>query len=391
MLLLGLNLGVYQSVLVDINDFFDLGGAYSGLLVAIFFLGALFVPVLAGELSDRIGKKFVLIISCIIFIAGIVIVTQATNIITCGIGVFFIGSGACTIEALLSAVITDENPGSSEKVMNFSQLFFCIGAVAGPMLSLAARTLGASWQIIMLIVAAIFIPALISLFFLDETRKLNAQKDKHEKAFSKTLVKDARFLLFFFSMFLYVGAESGIAFSIIGYFSDINHNILTGEMALSLFWFGMIIGRLCAGLLHKISNTLMIVCLSGSAAFSFLLQFSHQAIFSTALFLLLGLSFSAVWPLLMAFCTQTFSRFSGTAGGLMVTGGALGGMSLPMLMGVIAEMSEIRVSFLVSTFAMIVILALYLIGRRKQEKYTQTANISPGEFLYEKPPTDDAC
>ena len=39
MLLLGLNLPVYQSVLNNITGFAGFGGAMSGILIAIYFLG----------------------------------------------------------------------------------------------------------------------------------------------------------------------------------------------------------------------------------------------------------------------------------------------------------------------------------------------------------------
>jgi len=367
MLLLGINLSVYQTVLADINEFFGFDGASTGLLITLFFLGALVAPIIAGELSDRLGKKSVLIASCLLFISGIVMVTQTTNIFICGLGVFLIGSGSCTVEGLLSAKITDENPDSSEKLMNFSQLFFCVGAVLGPMLSLAARTHGAEWQTTMLIVAIIFIPASFCILLLSESKKkaISNEKDEKDSAYSMILLKDRKFLLFFFSLLLYVGAESGVAFSVTGYFSSDYQNGFSGEIALSLFWFGMIIGRFFAGILHKISDKIMIICIASSIVISFLLQFQHHVLFSVALFFLIGLSYSAIWPLLMAFCTKAFPKYSGTAGGLMVTGGALGGMSIPMLMGVVANVSGIRMSFIVSTCSLIIIFVLYLSSRRK--------------------------
>jgi len=368
MLLLGINLSVYQTVLADINDFFGFEGASGGLLITLFFLGALVAPVIAGELSDRLGKKSVLIAASLIFIIGIVMVTQTTNVFICGLGVFFIGSGSCTVEGLLSAKITDENPESSEKLMNFSQLFFCVGAVLGPMLSLAARTHGADWQMIMLIVAIIFIPASFCILLLSETKKKAIIKDKDEKdsAYSMILLKDKKFLLFFFSLLLYIGAESGVAFSVTGYFTNDYQNGFSGEIALSLFWLGMIIGRFFAGVFHKISDKIMIACIVSSIIFSFLLQFQHQVLFSVALFFLIGLSYSAIWPLLMAFCTKAFPKYSGTAGGLMVTGGALGGMSIPILMSYVANVSSIRMSFIISTCSLVIILALYLSSRRSK-------------------------
>ena len=366
MLLLGINLSVYQSIILDINTFFGLDGASTGLFIALYCLGSLITPTLAGELSDRVGKKKVLMVSCVVFIVGIAIVSQSGSIITCCIGIFLIGSGSCTIEGIFSAKITDENPQSSEKLMNFSQLFFCVGAVAGPMLALFMKSLGADWQTIMLIVAAIFMPASISLFWIPGDKKASSEPSTQNKAYSLILIKNAKFLLFFFSMLFYIGAEVSVAFSITGYFSEGGQTVISGEIVLSLFWAGMIIGRLIAGILHKLSDKVMIICLITGVVFSSLLQFKFQTVISMVLFFLLGLSFSAVWPLLMAFCTQAFTRYSGTAGGLMVMGGSVGGMTFPALMGAVAGVAGARAAMVVSTGATAVTLVLYLLSRTKR-------------------------
>lgn len=368
MLLLGVNLSVYQSVIIDINSSFNLDGASAGLFVALYFLGSLIVPAPAGELSDRVGKKLVLMIACVVFITGIVVVSQATGIIACGTGILLIGSGSCTIEGLFSAKITDENPNSSEKLMNFSQLFFCVGAVLGPILALSIKSLGADWQSIMLIIAALFLPAAVSLVLIPGDKKSTDVIGRKSKSYSLMLLKDIKFLILFFSMLLYVGAEIGVAFSITGYYSSTGQASYTGEIALSLFWAGMIIGRLVAGVLHKQSDKIMIICLLTGTVFSLLLQFQHQTFISTALFFLLGLSFSAIWPLLMAFCTQIFKSFSGTAGGLMVVGGSIGGMTFPALMGAVTGTAGVRAAMVISTCAMAITMTMYMIGRKIKKK-----------------------
>ena len=357
MLLLGLNFSVYQSLIIDINVYFGLDGASAGVLITIYFLGSLIAPALAGELSDRAGKKIVLVASCAVMIFGLVTITQAGNVIVAGIGILMTGMGGCTFEGLLSAKITDDNPHTSEKIMNFSQGFFCVGAVLGPMLSLFVKSLGGSWQMVMLIIALILLPATISLIWIPNDKKAKTDKNISDKAYSLTLVKDVRFLVFFFSILLYVGAESGVGFFITGYYSEAG--ILDfGEIALSMFWAGMIGGRLFAGIFYKHSGKIMILCLAIAASFSLLLQFEQQPGMSISLFFLVGLGMSAVWPLLMAFCTRTFSQYSGTAGGLMVVGASLGGMLGPALMGVLSSGIGIRKAFAVSTVAMVIILVL---------------------------------
>jgi len=80
-----------------------------------------------------------------------------------------------------------------------------------------------------------------------------------------------------------------------------------------------------------------------------------------------GFGLSAVWPLIMAFCTGMFASTSGTAGGLMVSGGALGGMLMPMVMGFLAVGGNVRSALLVVPVTMIITLILNIhLWKKKQ-------------------------
>jgi FHS family glucose/mannose:H+ symporter-like MFS transporter len=367
MLLLGLNLSIYQSIIQDINRFYRLDEAASGIMVTIYFLGSLIAPAIAGEIGDRAGKRVVMITSGVVLVSGVLILALAQFLAVAIVGIVMIGAGGCTIEGLLSAQITDINPHSSEKFMTLSQTFYCTGAVLGPMLTLLVKTLGGDWRIALLINAAVFLPAVLSLIRLQNDKKTaNPSKIKRDGAYTLTLIKDVRFLLFFFSMLLCVGAECGVAFFVTGYFSG-SGAALYGEIALSLFWGGMIIGRLFTAIFHKRSGMIMYICLISTVTVSLLLQIEHPPVLLIVLFCLQGLSMSAVWPLIMSFCTRVFSKYSGTAGGLLIAGGSLGGMLLPALMGVLVHSSgSVRSALIITTAAESLIIILNSITRRLQ-------------------------
>jgi len=365
MLLLGLYLSTYQAVLSNITGVAGFDGAMSGVLVAIYFLGALIMPIVAGEISDRIGKKVMLLAALAVMIAGILIVVTSVHIVLIGIGIFFSGAGSCTIEGLFSSKITDKYPQDSAKFMNYSQMFYCIGAVLGPLMLLLVKSSGGAWKTSMYIAAFLFLLSGIAILQLpgDKNDVSVKEKDRKKTAYSLTLIKDLRFILLFFSMLLYVGSESGLAFFTMDYYKE-NASTASGEISLSLFWAGMVIGRLIAGVLHHHSKKIIFICLATAAVFSALLQLELPSVISPAVFFLTGFGMSAIWPLIMSSCTQTFSSTSGTAGGLMMAGGASGGMLAPLLMGFLST-GGVRNSLLVVSFCLIIPLILILPLRRK--------------------------
>ncbi|MCL2165303.1 MAG: MFS transporter [Oscillospiraceae bacterium] len=435
-LTVGFVFAVYQSLLNDINEFFKLDGAFSGILITMYFVGSLFAPAVAGEVSDRAGKKVTLIAACSVMVSGIVIVSLARGVAVAGIGILLMGAGGCTFEGLLSAKITDNNPLDAEKFMNFSQVFFCIGAFLGPMLSRSVKFLGGNWQAVMIACFCIITPILVSLFWLpsDKKKLLHAEAslatmrgpgdapglvvkprpddapdlsvtprlsdapglvvkprpddapdlsvttrlsdapglvvkprpdDAPDKAYSLILLKDFRFIAFFLSILMYAGAEGGIGFFISSYYAEADVAVF-GELALSLFWAGMIIGRLLSGVFYKHSERVIMLCLVFSTFFSVLIQLSWwPTVVSMTLFFMIGMSLSSIWPLLMAFSTLTFNQYSGTAGGLMVVGGSLGGMLLPALTGFVSNSIGVRRAFIISTFSVVSILVLNCLRRQK--------------------------
>jgi len=370
MFLLGFSFAIYQSLIQDINLFLGFDGAQSGLLVAVFFVGALVSPGITGELGDRIGKRMLSILSGGAMLFGIAIVSQARDAALVIAGIFLMGAGYNALLGLLYAKIIDYNPHTARRIANFSSSTFCLGAVLGPLLSLAIRSMGGNWQRIMLINVFLFFPIILLLLWIPSDKQTaSTNKPARNRAYSLDLIKDVRFLIFFFSIILYVGAEVALSFSVISYFAAVSLPAL-GEIALSLFWAGMIVGRFLAGVFYKQSGRIIILCLTASAVFSLLLQLAPPPLVSVALFCLIGLSMSALWPLLMALCTQTFSQFSGTASGLMAVGSSLGGIFLPALMGPLTNLFGVRRSIAFTTASLALVLVFNLRNRKNHQETT---------------------
>lgn len=71
MLLLGVYISVYQSIINSFSKIYSINNAVVGIIIALHFIGSLIAPVIFEEISDRIGKKPVVIISLSILISGL--------------------------------------------------------------------------------------------------------------------------------------------------------------------------------------------------------------------------------------------------------------------------------------------------------------------------------
>ena len=79
-ILFGYDTGVISGAILFIKDEFHLSAAMNGLVVSAVLMGALIGAVVSGRLTDRFGRKHLLISDAIIFIAGTLGSSLAPNI-----------------------------------------------------------------------------------------------------------------------------------------------------------------------------------------------------------------------------------------------------------------------------------------------------------------------
>jgi MFS family permease len=136
MFLLGLYLAGYQNVIDSVTKEYSIASSIMGLIIALHFIGSITAPVIFGELSDRKGRKVVIVIAFLVLTGGLLLASIFRNIYILALGIFLIGSGFAVIEGTLSTVLSDINPGETVRVINLSQMYLCIGAVLGPLAAL---------------------------------------------------------------------------------------------------------------------------------------------------------------------------------------------------------------------------------------------------------------
>jgi len=154
---------------------FGLSDLQTSLLFSMYSIAQFFATPVIGKLSDRFGRKPLLIIS----LAGTVIANAIAGTATTASWLFFArfldgitGGNASVAQAIISDVTPPENRA---KAFGIYGAAFGLGFVLGPVTSLLAQqfSLGAAF----LVSAAIaFLALLITIFFLPETLHTKAAK-----------------------------------------------------------------------------------------------------------------------------------------------------------------------------------------------------------------------
>ncbi len=206
-LLFGFDTGVISGAILFINQNFSLLPSQTEWVISVVLLGALFGAVSSGRLTDRYGRKRLLMWSSLLFILGTLISSLATNILTLECGRFLlglaIGNSSFTTPLYLAEISQKEKRGF---MVALYQLAITIGILLSYFVNLYYAPIGA-WRMMLgfgiipaslLLISLFFVPEspryLLSMGFLDKAKavlcKLRSSHEVEQELYNISLVKN---------------------------------------------------------------------------------------------------------------------------------------------------------------------------------------------------------
>lgn len=366
--MLGCYLSIYQDVLADMQEEFSLGGSVTGFLIALHFIASLVSPMMLGMLADRYGRRPVLFGCFSLITFGIAVLLVGRSVWMLAAGIFIVGMGFCAMESCMSSLLSQTHPGREIQVMNISQMYFCVAAVAAPILAGALTDATGNWRTAYLVLIAFLLACAALLYFCPippppaKTQERTA--DGHSPL--RGLIRSRSYWFLLLSMLVYVGVEQGAAFWI-GLFADTVVTAIAPSWFLSSYWLGMCLGRLVASRMQEIRVRFMVGGLAAAAlAFGAALLWNIPALM-LAMYAVVGFGIATVWPWLMATGASSHPEAPDTAAGGISTAGALGGSALLYGLGIVMDIGGTAAS-VACVFFLITLQAVMFSGRYFEEK-----------------------
>lgn len=144
------------------------------------------------------------------------------------------------------------------------------------------------------------------------------------------------------AIFMYVGVEVAVGSNIVLYGKSLNlegtnflfwENLDTPVLMSSLYWGGMLVGRLCGSFLSKISaNTQLAVTSIGAGVLVLVGMLLNQPWF----FVGAGLFHSVMWGAIFALAIDKLGKYTSAGSGALMMG-IVGGAILPLIQGALAD------------------------------------------------------
>lgn len=312
--------------------------------------GILSIPM--GIYQDKKGKKFILMLGLLIALLGLVIPILG-GLSSFGLfllTVLLLGAGATTLQVAGNPIMRDVSAeGSYSRNLSLGQFVKAIGSLTGPVIpAVAASYFNTDWIILFPIYSAFLLLTLVTVGMLNIEESKPADKTASFSSCFK-LLKDKYVLMMVLGIFLYVGAEQSMSSGIPLYLeSEFGVDIeKLGVLGTGFFFTALMIGRFLGGIIMKwLDPKKFYIITSIISIVSILGLFVHNEVIATISVFLIGLGFANIFPLIFSITVDKMPERSNELSGLMVTA-IVGGAFIPMLRGIVADLSNNTLSFIV--------------------------------------------
>ena len=336
-------------------------------IFAVFFIGFTFIAVIGGYLEQKVSNKALIIAGGLIVGSSMWLFNFANTFTSMTLVVLWMGMGGGLLEVFSTAGIAQMYYPQNRKMLNFSQVFFCLGAVIIPVVSGIFIKHNVSRNILF---AGCALISLISVAYLTGCSfpKYSPEKHQDESASTSPLLHQPIFYLAALGMFLYVAGELAVSSWLCVFFEEgLKSSKVVAANMLSLYWGGMLIGRAgCFLLPHTIGDATYIRnSLLLALAAIVLLNFITSVPVAACLVFLFALGEGPVWPTIMSLVSKRFPQRSSLAIGLIAAAGSIGAIVGPYFMGFLAARNSFgpEIMFFPAAVVVVNIANFSLIGK----------------------------
>ncbi len=318
-----------------------------GYIFTIQFLAFALASLLGGWVTGRFGLSNKFLVTCGIFTLS---ATLLAGSLIPSIGWFIVwavplGLAGGLVETFSAILVTRFGKNHSSKLMNLSQIFFCLGAIAAPQIIAIMLGAGLSWKIAFISFGILI--AVIGAAFSIFMRGINepaieiasAEISSPPQSIRFTpIYRDTFFYVLSAAIFFYVCIECSIVCWIAAYFEKfMGITASSSAWRLGIYWTGIILGRSLMLVLPGKWTIwpALIICSTLMIAGAILMIPHWNPITATIFIGLAGLAAGPIWPIIITVSQKERLSSQFTSGVIAV--GAIGAATGPFISSLIIK------------------------------------------------------
>lgn len=334
--------------------------SFSGMIM----FGLLSVPM--GVQQSKIGKKKMLIIGLILFFLGAVLPIFAFNFPIILIAVLLMGAGATILQVSGNPIMRDvSREGKYSSNLSFAQSVKAIGTLSTSLIialigislmkygwftlkSFNGEIVDIGFRILFPIFAIILLITLILVIvFVPSSTKMEQEEKPTTLKNCFHALKDSYILLMFLGIFFYCGAEASMFNRIPSILLESNANLPSSSGNIVLI-IALFIGRFLGGITLRYikPRSFLMITIALSIIGNILLFMPYNSVTTWLSFILIGLGFANIFPLIFSITIDYKPELSNEISGLMTTA-IVGAAIVPIVTGAAANINS-KYAFIVT-------------------------------------------
>ena len=360
MFVFGMILGLPGTVLgqPETVQQFGLTLADRGLLISTLFTGLLFGSLLSGVVVDALGQRASLVVSSALVALCLPLFATASSAVLAASALFALGLGSASINTASNALSSELFPDERGRRMNGIAIMVGLGGIAMPTATVLASHL-VSWRAVVLGGAALAALVALSGIMPIALPPRNPVKGSDPITVLRQFARQPAFAIFLLLILLGGGNEASMAGWTSSFVIASGMSASTATWVLSSHWLGLILSR---ALFSNRVDRAKEIAVERSAVLSALVLLVLVVSPSPVVVMfgpfVVGMCMALVMPTSLALAGERIEGNPGALFGGLLTLAQIGGMVLPASIGLVAQVTSVRLALalVVASYGAIVVL-----------------------------------
>ncbi len=358
---LGCLLGGISPILPSLRRELNLSYAAAGLHASMFALGLIIVGTAGDRAIHQLGRRRLFWSAAVSAAIGAVVLALGTQLaVTLG-GALLIGIAGSLLVVIVPAVLSDRHGRQrSTAIAEANSIASAAGALAPIIIGLAIF-IGWSWRAGILIVPALFLPALLLLFRRVAFPRSSSTADEGRRS-SLPRAYWRQWL----TIVLVVSVEFGVGLWASEYMgSVVGLPVALAAAAPTVFLTGMVMGRAAGGrlVLRRAAPRMLQVSIGVAGAGFALFWVTRIPVVAMAGLFVTGLGTAMLYPLSLSLALDTAPDLPDTASARAAVASGVAILAAPLVLAGIADQIGLRLAYLVVVAFLAAALASQRFGR----------------------------
>ncbi|MGA1231264.1 MAG: MFS transporter, partial [bacterium] len=348
MSLYGVSIVMIGTLVPELLQYFEVSLSDIGFLMTIQCFGGILALFLGSRFAEKVKKSLIIPIAFGSLGLGLLVVGYSASFLVLQTAFFLTGFFIRITDIFLNAFVGQIHQENSGIYLNRLHMFFSIGAFTGPFYSGMLIKLDFHWQQIYSIIGILFVvSALLGCWFILPIGKMHQTQSPMNRAplHFLEIIQDPKIWILGATLLFYSFHQLSVTVWLPYYMEDsLGASKEMANLAISLFWFGIILGRFFVSIIVKNQDPARLLSF-GAFVGAFLLVvgiYSRDIFLTTSAYFIVGLLTGAVIPLAFTICYKIFPEVIALATTFLSIFLLSGQMVGPWLLGVSAEMFSIN-------------------------------------------------